>query len=261
MAQRKFIRVLVILSMVLATAWLHHAYITRTPRRCFVMFEGNDASQIAEIIAGVREIGREASDFATLRTKLETRWKATVSCCSDYSVIHVSPPTDDTSALDTEVTIDSFVGSPTGLLKHITKKTGTQIGTQQWYAGSMIRMTATDNLTRIHVNGFHGSIRKLFAETIPRSYSTLALSVLCRRDGRLEVHHLGQNRFYDQVLADQVTETVLLAEHLTLEEQEAEGSIVRRHAGESKDEFDERLLDFVMSQLRDVGRKEQGTDK
>lgn len=255
-ARRNLIGILIFLSVELAVVEMQHAFAVGIHERFFVEIEGNDSLAIANIIEQVREIGREAQDFAAFRTKLDTRWKTSVSRGSDYSVVHVSPWGDDTSALDRKATIDSFTGSPSGLLKRLTKETGIPMVTQQWFGGSIIRIMNIDHRTRIHVNHYHGSIRELFAETIPPSYSTLALSVICRPDGCLEVHHLGSNRFpADQFLADHVAASVSPADRLTSEEQAAEGSITLPRPGESDKDFLKRLVDIMISRLHDEGHK------
>ncbi len=222
-----FLSVALLLSAA-AVAWLFRAHRTSEARRCFVLIEGGTEPELYDLMARTRSAGAKCPDPAALRAALAEFGSVSVEEFPTHSVIRVTAGRAKAASLERHIRIDSFTGSPAALLARVAKESGVDVGTRRWYAGSIIRLIDTDAATRITVRSFRGTIRQLLAATIPASYSTLALSVRCGEDGRIEVFHLGQNQFEgDQFAMDRGGKTLPVPDLLTRDEQEAERPLVR----------------------------------
>jgi hypothetical protein len=139
---------------------LHHILASK---RWFLVIEYADSAKVSPFVESARRIASESTDVDSLLQRLRTLGDVRVSHFTSHSVIHVVRGTADTSMLDREVRIESFVGSPAALLKRVANETGINIGNPRWWTGSIICNTAADSTTRISVQAYHGSIRGLLA--------------------------------------------------------------------------------------------------
>lgn len=146
--------------------------IPKVARRCFVIIESADEKGTDPSPARVEigRMGKEAEDMAALEAGLKTLGEVRVVRFQAYSVLFVKLGHGNTKALDQEIQIDFFTGSPVGLLQRIRKESGTHWTKLLMMLIPSDDMYAVDSLTRVTVKDFRGSIRQILAETIPPSY-------------------------------------------------------------------------------------------
>ena len=220
-------------------------------QRCFLMLEGNDATSVMDKLQEIRAIGANSPDYDTLTEKLSSVGRIQVSKFSDHWVIHVSLLGAGVSDLDRIVKIDSFSGSPAGLLKRLSKDAEVR-----WTGPRALRLTAVildgrDYTSRIVVKDFQGTVRELLARIIPKTYATLALMVICNSDKVHEVNCIGRyQQAIDKFPADHANRMIAVGEPLTPSEREAEGYIMYKLAGETDEEYTKRTVKKQLSDFR-----------
>lgn len=245
--------VLVLLTFLAGT--LYALVSTRmTARRCFVIIEtttGNDLSAVF----GIGRVGKESEDVSALQAGLKALrevGEVRVAKLKTYSVVFVKIGHGNTSALDREIEIDFFTGSPVGLLQRVSKESGTRWRCPESVLIPSADMYAEDSITRVTVKDFRGSIRQLLAETIPPSYGSMALSVLCRSDGTVEVRHYGHRHFPEEKFrADHFVGALPKAVRIRPEEMENEGTTLLKRPGESDDQYLVRFDKHLLQKLRE----------
>lgn len=205
----------------------------RIPQRCFVMIEKTDMTELSGALSKIRRIGKEARNVSDLKADLKAVGEVKVLKFTTHIVICVKIGNGDMSALDQQIRVNSFTGSPVGLLNRIAKESGTVWSCPTFSPkASQLNRTAheKDLLTRITIEGYRGSIREILAQYIPPSYSSLAMSISCNKNGTVEVRHYGWNQSdTDQFAADRIIGSLPKAEIITDEERELEGgNLLRR---------------------------------
>lgn len=206
-------------------------------RRCFVIIEsaGKQHSDCATAIKEIWRIGREAADISALQEGLKAVGEVRVVTLKTYSVVFVKVGQGDTKAMEQVIHIDSFTGSPDGLLYRIARVSGADWGHGRGFSVPSPATDLPDDFTRITVTDFRGSIRQLLAETIPPSYGSMAMHVHYYPDGAIEVRQPGAVQIMErQFRADHVIGA--LPKPVTLrnpvrvfpEPQEKEGAVINK---------------------------------
>jgi len=92
--------------------------------RCFVIIEsaGENRGDCAPSIKEIWRIGKEAEDISALQAGLKVVGEVKVVKLETYSVVFVKAGQGDTKALEQVIHIDSFNGSPDGLLYRIGRE-------------------------------------------------------------------------------------------------------------------------------------------
>jgi len=225
-------------------------------KRCFLVAEGVDAATLKAAVAEVYSIGMQARDLDELQRKLSSVGRLSLSRFSGYSVLTIAVGKGNFDALNKEVFIHSFKGSPYGLLKRVAQETGVNWDVQRFHSSTEHGWRHGDISTAIHVENFQGTVRQLLAATIPPSYASFAFTVLCRADGRVEVRHIGQNQFpTDLFPADRRVKPLPRAVRLTTAQQEMEGMVIVRKKGEPDVDFEKRLRSNSTSRTSEKERK------
>lgn len=177
--------------------------------RCFVIIESASETMGGreQGRADVRRIGREAKDIPALQKGLNALGEARVMKLKSYSVVFVKIGHGATKALDQVIHIDSFTGSPAGLLQRVAKESGGNWTHKRTFSLPSANIHHyPDSFTRIAVTDFRGSIRRLLAETIPPSYGSVAFDVHCYPNGMIEVTQPGHLQLMEwQFRADPVS--------------------------------------------------------
>lgn len=193
-------------------------------RRCFVIIESASENMGGreQGRAEIRRIGKEAKDISALQNGLKALGEVRVVKLKTYSVVFVKIGHQDTKALDQVIHIDSFTGSPAGLLQRIATESGANWTHMRTFAFPILKDTP-DSFTRITVTDFRGSIRQFLAETIPPSYGSLAFDVHCYPDGMIEVTQPGHLQLMEwQFRADPVIGALPKPVNLSPDEREHE---------------------------------------
>ena len=181
---------------------------TRTgSRRCFVIIESasEKRSDCSPSIKEIWRIGKEAEDISALQERLKAVGEVKVVELKTYSVVFVKAGQGDTKAMEQVIHIDSFTGTPDGLLYRIARESGADWGHARGIVVPGVGTDLPDYFTRITVTDFRGSIRQLLAETIPPSYGSMAMHVHCYSDGAIEVRQPGVHQIMErQFRADHV---------------------------------------------------------
>ena len=183
------------------------ADIREDSRRCFVIMVSaiEDKEGVRKDRGKVWRIGKEAEDISALQKGLSALGEVKVVKLKTYSVVFVKLGQLETKALDEVIHIDSFTGSPIGLLVRIAKESGTDWNHTQLFSLPNNPVDTLDNFIRISVTDFRGSIRQLLAETIPPSYGSLAFDIRCFPDGGIAVTQPGAAQIMEwQFRADPV---------------------------------------------------------
>jgi len=176
--------------------------------RCFVIMvsASENKRELLKDRGEVWWIGKEAEDLSALQKELSALGEVRVVKLKTYSVVFVKLGQLETKALDQVIHIDSFTGSPIGLLKRIAKESGTDWTHARIFSLPNSPVDTLDYFTQITVTDFRGSIRQLLAETIPPSYGSLAFDIRCFPDGRIEVTQPGAAQIMEwQFRADHVS--------------------------------------------------------
>ena len=177
--------------------------------------------------AEVWRIGKEAEDIPALQKGLNALGEARVIKLKNYSVVFVRIGHRATRALDQVIHVDSFTGSPAGLLQRIAKESGTHWTHMRIFALPNNPKNSPDIYTKITVTDFRGSIRQLLAETIPSSYGSVAFDVHCYTDGMIEVTQPGHLQVIEwQFRADHVIGTLPKPVNLSPDERKKESAAI-----------------------------------
>ena len=176
-------------------------------RRCFVIIESasEKRSDCSPAIKEIWRIGKEAEDLSALQERLKAVGEVKVVELKTSSVVFVKVGQGDTKAMEQVIHIDSFTGTPDGLLYRIARESGADWGHARGIVVPGVGTDLPDYFTRITVTDFRGSIRQLLAETIPPSYGSMAMHVHCYPDGAIEVRQPGVHQIMErQFRADHV---------------------------------------------------------
>lgn len=177
-------------------------------KRCFVVMVSpiGDTPELGKERGKVWQMGKEAEDVSALEKGLGALGEVSVVKLKTCSVLFVKLGQLELKALDEVIHIDSFTGSPAGLLARMAKETGTNWIHTQLFSFPHKLTDTLDNLSRISMTDFRGSIRQLLAETIPPWYGSLAFDIRCFPDGGLAVTQPGAAQIMEwQFRADHVS--------------------------------------------------------
>ena len=200
-------------------------------RRCFVVMvsPSENERELRKDRREVWRIGKEAEDISALQKGLRALGEVSVVKLKTYSVVVVKLGQLETKALDQVIHIDSFTGSPIGLLARIAKESGTDWTHTQLFSLPNKPTDFLDSFTRITVTAFRGSILQLLAETIPPSYGSLAFDIRCFPDGGLAVTQPGAVQVMPwQFRADDVSGAVPSPVILSADERKKEAATIRK---------------------------------
>ena len=199
----------------------------KNSRRCFVIIESasQNMNRTSREQAEIGPIGREAKDIFALQKGLQAVGEVRIVKLKTYSVVFVKTGHGDTKALDQVIHIDSFTGSPVGLLSRIARESGANWTHMRVSSIPNNPINTPDSFTRITVTDFRGSIRQLLAETIPPSYGSVAFHVHCFPDDKIEVTQPGSLQLMErQFRSDHVSGALPKPVNLSSDEMEKEAS-------------------------------------
>lgn len=202
--------------------------------RCFVIMvsSSEDKWEIRKDRGEVWRIGKKAEDISALQKGLSALGEVRIVKLKNYSVVFVKLGHLETKALDQIIHIDSFTGSPAGLLVPIAKESGADWARAGMFSLPNNPIDTLDYLTRITVTDFRGSIRQLLAETIPPSYGSLAFDIRCFPNGRIEVTQPGAAQVMEwQFRADHVSGALPTSVILSPDEREKESAVIYKRSG------------------------------
>ena len=207
-------------------------------RRCFVVMVSvcEDEWELRKERGEVWRIGKETEDIPALQKGLSALGEVSIVKLKTYSVVFVKLGQLETKALDQVIHIDSFTGSPIGLLARIAKESGADWSHPRIFSLPNKPTDTLDKISRITVTDFRGSIRQLLAETIPPAYGSLAFDVHCFPNGRIEVTQPGAAQVMEwQFRADPVSGTLPKSVNLSADEREKEGKALYKGPDKSRE--------------------------